>query len=159
MRESVRIMIIIVSAILSLVVQMIIISLGATRSVSWVRGVVMLPVHIHKAWRAMVSVYATTNLCQTHLVVNWVRDCFLNDDASSTVCRPYCTPISARIGTASTSAARTSSVKAVAEDAALNAAEKLLERYAGTSSDIDGMLIPRMHSTARTVITKFFWTA
>lgn len=128
----------IISAILSPVVQMVIISLGATRSVGWVRGVVVLPVHIHEAWQAMVSVFTTSNLYQTHFVVNWVRDSFLNDDASSTVCKPYCSPISAKIGTASASAARTSVVKVVAEDAALNAAVKLLEKDAGTSNGIDG---------------------
>ena len=150
---------IIISAILSLVVQMVVISLGTIRSVGWVRGVVILPIHIHEAWQAMVNVFTISNLYQTHFVVNWVRDCFLNDDASSTVCKSYCTPISARIGTASASAACTSVVKVVAEDAALNAAVKLLEKDADTSNGIDGTDIPRMHSTARTVATKFFWTA
>jgi hypothetical protein len=39
------------------VVQMLVISLGAIRSVSWVRVVVVLPAHVHEAWDAMVSVF------------------------------------------------------------------------------------------------------
>ena len=43
------------------VVQMVVISLGAIRRISWVRRIVVLPVHIHEAWEVIVSVLPRKN--------------------------------------------------------------------------------------------------
>ena len=148
----------IIAAAYSRVVQVVIITLGANRSVSWVCGVVVLPRHVHEAWQAFVSVSPNKSLCRTHFVTNEVRESFLKADASNVVRISYCSPISNNIGTASASADCTSDVKIGAEHAAFSAAVKLVETDADTSSDIDGTVIPSMSSTARTIWTKFFWT-
>jgi len=140
------------------VVQMVVISLGAVRRISWVRRIVVLPVHIHEAWEVIVSVLPRKNRRWAYFAVNIVRDDLLKVDSSRASCKLYWVPICARIGTAAASADCTSGEKIDDEHAALNDAVKLFEYVDRSSDGHDGTWIPSINSTARIVDTKFFWT-